>query len=106
MVLVVGGANQGKYAFAKSLSEDVVKDFHMQVYQCMKEGNDPWELLGGLLEAHQKAVVTMAEVGCGLVQTEPFLREYREVAGRISCAIAKEAQAVYRVTCGIAVRIK
>lgn len=106
MVLVVGGVNQGKYAFAKSLSEDVVLDFHMQVHNCMEQGNDPWELMREKLAAHRDGVFTMAELGCGLVPTDSFLREYREVVGRISCALAGEAEAVYRVCCGIAARIK
>lgn len=106
MVLVVGGANQGKYAFAKSLSDDVVRDFHMQVHHYMQQGRDPWELMREMQREHKDGVVTMAELGCGLVPVDSFMREYRETAGRISCALARDADAVYRVTCGIAVRIK
>lgn len=106
MVLVVGGENQGKYAFAKSLSDDVVKDFHMQVHNCMKQGKDPWELMRAGLAEHPDGVFTMAELGCGVVPTDRFMREYRETAGRISCALAAQAGAVYRVCCGIAMRIK
>ncbi len=106
MVLVVGGTNQGKYAFAKSLSDDVVRDFHVQVHNCMKQGKDPWELMSEELAAHSNGVFTMAELGCGLVPTDPFMGKYRETAGRISCALAAQAKAVYRVCCGIAVQIK
>lgn len=106
MVLVVGGVNQGKYAFAKSLSEDVVRDFHMQVHNHMEQGRNPWELMREKLAAHPDGVFTMAELGCGLVPADRFMREYRETAGRISCALAAEAEAVYRVCCGIVTRIK
>ncbi len=106
MVLVVGGAGQGKYAFAKSLSKDVVKDFQVRVYESMKHGENPWELMRDALAAHPDGVFTMAELGCGLVPADPFEREYREISGRISCALAEAAAAVYRVCCGIAVQIK
>lgn len=106
MVLVVGGANQGKYAFAKSLTEDVVRDFHLQIRACMESGKDPWELLSRVLAEHPDGAVTMAELGCGLIPVDAFDREYRETAGRISCELAAKAKAVYRLCCGIAVRIK
>ncbi len=106
MVLVVGGADQGKYAFAKSLSDDVVRDFHVQVRQCMERGEDPWELMRCVLAEHRESAFTLAELGCGPVPEDSFLREYRETVGRISCALAAEAGAVYRVCCGIGVQIK
>jgi len=106
MVLVVGGVNQGKYAFAKSLSEDVVRDFHVAVRDSMERGEDPWKLAARLKEEHPQGVVTMAELGCGLVPADAFEREYRETAGRISCALAAQAAAVYRLCCGIPLKIK
>lgn len=106
MVLVVGGIHQGKYAFAKSLSEDVVKDFHTVIRNSMECGEDPWKQVTWLQETHPQGVVTMAELGCGLVPVDAFEREYRETVGRISCVLAAQAQAVYRLCCGIPTQIK
>lgn len=106
MVLVVGGINQGKYAFAKSLSEDVVIDLQVEIRRCMEQGEDPWELAEQVQLQHPNGVITMAELGCGLIPIDAFEREYREVVGRISCELAKNAEAVYRVCCGIATQIK
>ena len=106
MVLVVGGMNQGKSAFAASLSEDVVKDLHMEIRACMERGDDPWELTEQIRSEHPEGVITMAELGCGLIPTDAFERGYRETVGRISCELAKNAVAVYRVCCGIATRLK
>ena len=106
MVLVVGGTNQGKYAFAKSLSEDVVKDLHTEIRGCMEQGVDPWVMAEQVQLQHPNGVITMAELGCGLIPTDTFDREYRETVGRISCEMAKKADAVYRVCCGIAIQIK
>ena len=33
-------------------------------------------------------------------------RERREVIGRLCCQLAQEAQAVYRLQCGLAMRLK
>ena len=106
MVLVVGGRYQGKYAFAKSLSEDVTKDLHAQIRICMERGEDPWVLAEKARSSHSNGVITMAELGCGLVPIDAFEREYRETVGRISCELAKKADAVYRVCCGVPMKIK
>ena len=37
---------------------------------------------------------------------DAFERAWRERTGRIGCDLAKQAEAVYRVTCGIGTRIK
>ena len=37
---------------------------------------------------------------------DAFERAWRERTGRIGCELAKQAEAVYRVTCGIGTRIK
>ena len=106
MVLVVGGSNQGKYVFAKTISEDVVKDLHMEIRSCLERGENPWTLAEQVQALHPKGVITIAELGCGLIPTDAFEREYRETVGRISCEMAKKADAVYRVCCGIAMQIK
>ena len=106
MVLVVGGMNQGKYAFAKSMSKDVVKDFHVEIRTCMERGEDPWTLAEQVKKLHMDGVITMAELGCGLIPVDAFDRNYRETVGRVSCELAKSAEAVYRVCCGIATQIK
>ena len=106
MVLVVGGIDQGKYSFAKSLSEDVIKDLHIDIRTCMERGEDPWALAEQARSSHPKGVITIAELGCGLIPTDTFEREYRETVGRISCELAKKADAVYRVCCGIPMQIK
>lgn len=106
MVLVIGGMHQGKYAFAKSLSEDVVKDLHVEIRAWMERGEDPWELAEQVEAAHSDGVITLAELGCGLIPVDAFEREYRETVGRISCELAKHADAVYRVCCGIVTQLK
>lgn len=106
MRLVVGGVCQGKTAFARTLSEDVCDDLHLMIREWMQSGEDVQEQVSKITETYADGVITVAEIGCGLVPMDAFEREYREMVGRISCELAAQAEAVYRVTCGIAVRIK
>ena len=106
MRLVVGGVRQGKTAFARTLSEDVCDDLHLMIREWMQSGEDLHEQVSRIIKTYADGVITVAEVGCGLVPIDDFEREYRETVGRISCELAAQAAEVYRITCGIAVRIK
>lgn len=106
MVLVIGGIAQGKFGFAKTISDDVVKDLHVKIRMCMEDGKDPWELAEQICSEHPNGVITMAELGCGLIPPNAFDRDYRETVGRIACDLARDAEAVYRVCCGVATKIK
>ena len=49
----------------------------------------------------QKEVVIATETGCGVIPLDPRERRNREAAGRLSCLLAKRAETVVRVCCGI-----
>ena len=59
----------------------------------------------GTLSGEGLAIVCN-ELGCGVVPMERSDRVWREKTGRLLCELAKQASEVYRVTAGIAVRIK
>lgn len=65
-----------------------------------------WARLAGQIKNGETLAFTMDEVGCGVVPMTYRERAYREIAGRIGCRLAEEADEVYRVACGIAVKIK
>lgn len=131
MILVTGGRNQGKTAFVKEIlnldpeaeqpsgwmdgrydepekafSSPVVLHLEELVSRLMRAGEDAEEFAGTLMEKNKEAVMVTDEIGCGIVPMEAFQREYREVHGRICQRIAAESGQVYRVLCGIAMRIK
>ena len=58
------------------------------------------------LAAHPEGVLIWDEVGCGVTPLDRGEREWRELTGRICCELAESAQAVYRVRCGLGVRLK
>ena len=53
-----------------------------------------------------REVVACREVGCGVVPLDRADRDRREAVGRLCCDLAAQAEAVYRVNCGIAMRLK
>ena len=57
-------------------------------------------------EQNPQAVITMDEVGCGVVPMSREERQYRDAAGRAGQELAGRAEQVWRVIAGIAVRIK
>lgn len=110
MILVTGGVYQGKGALARELAKQqnaaVIEQIDSVVAQLIKTGKDPYSEIQKLADENPEAVFTINELGCGIVPMDAFDREWRETTGRISCMLAKQAQAVYRVTCGLPVRIK
>ena len=109
MILIIGGAYQGKADFAKTLAaeEHLLLNVHERIRADLAEGKSRDETetaLWGQIDG--ESVLTADEVGCGVVPMEAFERQYREITGRILCGIAKKADTVYRVMAGIPVKIK
>lgn len=72
----------------------------------MQNGEDPFDLCDLLMEENPNVIIVTNELGYGIVPMERFDREYREKCGRICCELAKEANEVHRVVCGIGEVIK
>ena len=109
MILIVGGANQGKKAYVKkNFGEDykIIEDYHKQVERQWNNGKNPIEEAEKLLQSTEKLVIISNELGYGLVPIDKFEREYREINGRVNCYLAEQAEKVIRVICGIGTQIK
>lgn len=114
MVLIVGGASQGKLDFARETlgvtawsegvlgEENCVRDLHLAI----RGMDDPRAEIGSWLETHPEGVLICDEVGCGVVPMDKEDRAWREAVGRICCELAPHAEAVYKVTCGLGLRLK
>lgn len=109
MILVIGGAFQGQEAFAVeklNISKDkIFTDFHKAVQNWLDQDADIEEEITKLINADYK-VITSDEVGLGIVPLDRKVREWREATGRALCRIAAEADEVYRISCGIGMKIK
>jgi len=126
MILIFGGAYQGKLTYALERSSLAEND----VYKCSEEntempGNkgivyelDKWllalvragidtdEAVGCFISQNKGAIVICNDISCGLVPADPTLRKWREATGRALAEIARASDEVTRVFCGIPGRIK
>lgn len=126
MILITGGAFQGKKAYAMEkfdlqtedfldggscteeelLKGKAVTDFQEYVRRILQEGREPRTLVELLEQKNPKLLVITNELGSGVIPAEPFDRAWREAAGRVACDIARQASEVHRVICGIGTVIK
>ncbi len=113
MILIVGGAYQGKGALALELAggdgERVLFNIHDRIGAALGEGRSREEIEAEILsEAFRREgmILTADEIGCGIIPMDEGLRACREATGRILCSLAGRAEEVYRVTAGIPVKIK
>lgn len=131
MVLITGGAYQGKKDFAEEILKEkygiipedkkvdssladekqmreafIITNVHLWIAGLLREGKDPYRETEKLVKENPDVVLVVNELGCGVVPVDAFGRNWREVTGRICCLLAREAEAVYRVVCGIGTRIQ
>ena len=124
MVLIIGGAYQGKLDFAKEAfgitDEDVFvcKDSEIDfskrcVYAlekftlaCVREGKDPASYLQEHREAWDDSIFICQDFFCGVVPMEAETRAWRQVTGRLVQFLSREADRVSRIFCGVEQRLK
>ena len=118
MDLIIGGAFQGKLEYARrtyglrksdvcecsidkepDLSKRCIYHFERYVLWCMRNDKEPQLELGD-------RIIIMNDIFCGVVPAEPEARAWREKSGRVMSALAKNADSVTRLFCGIPKRLK
>lgn len=80
--------------------------FHLWVRTMLEEGQNPEQALWEFLSEYPDCVIISDEIGNGIVPIEQQEREYRERLGRIQTALAKKAERVERILCGMGQRLK
>lgn len=126
MWLITGGAYQGKLEYTRKVTNikaeniidgstcewdqlrkaSLINHFHLWIKRMLEEEKDVYELVDQVMRENPTLVIIVDELGCGIVPMEAFDREYRETVGRVCCRIAKRAEEVHRVMCGIGMVIK
>ena len=124
MILIIGGAYQGKLDFAKEAfgitDEDVFvcKDSEIDfskrcVYAlekftlaCVREGIDPASYLQEHREAWDDSIFICQDFFCGVVPMEAEARAWRQITGRLAQYLSQEADRVSRIFCGLEQRLK
>ena len=120
MVLIIGGAYQGKLDFAKeafALEEGDIHicgsgeiDFSRRCIYALEEFTwdhpDPIGYFREHREDWQDSVLIMRDLFCGVVPMDPDIRLWRQKTGRLSQYLSREAQQVSRIFCGLEQRLK
>lgn len=124
MILIIGGAYQGKLAYAQKEYPGIewidgrncqeeelylcqgIHHFHAYIERRMRDGLQVGDLAERILDKNPEVVIVSDEIGYGIVPADSFEREYRETTGRICTRLAADAEKVCRVVCGIGTVIK
>lgn len=126
MVLITGGAYQGKKEYAmrkfgfseteiadgsvcdkeEILNSKCITNYHIFVKRMLEENADIIAVTRALCTENENAVVIMNEIGCGIVPLEKKDRIWREMTGKCGCIIAENADTVIRISNSVPVVIK
>lgn len=123
MILVFGGAYQGKLDYVRNnfgidkvsdcsdgsrpdFAADAVYGIDGFVLQCVRDGVEAAEIFREEKELWQEKILIMTDVSQGLVPMEAEQRAFREMNGRLLLYLAAEAEQVHRVFCGLGKRVK
>ena len=125
MILIFGGAYQGKLAYAMERFNAAEGD----VYRCGDDARVPggkkiicnlekWilslvraeadteEAMRRFIDANGDAVVICDDISSGVVPSDPLLRKWREAVGRSLALLSRGSDEVIRLFCAIPARIK
>lgn len=97
-------------ALAKARYPTVVVDcLTLWVSNLLEKGLDPLEearrALEALLHSGKRVIAVTNEVGMGIVPAHPLARRYRDLLGEVNALFAREAEEVYLVVAGRALRL-
>ena len=121
MKLVIGGYANGKLDYvlgrpeaqayrvydgclpeeAEWLEQVIIDHLNLWIKKQLEEQQNPEQRLDEFLKQCPDCILISDEIGNGIVPMDAFEREYREKTGRILIELAKQADEVVRVVCGI-----
>jgi len=124
MVLIIGGAYQGKLEYAKrefavapeevfactgeriDFSRRCVTGLEEFTYACVQAGVDPVAFFRAHREQWRQSVLICQDLSCGVVPMGADMRQWRQQTGRLCQYLAAEADRVSRIFCGLEQRLK
>lgn len=109
MVLIIGGAYQGKRAYAEAMGYEgdaIVGGVEEMVRAMLRDGKDPQAALEPLCDTWRDKAVLLTDISCGVVPLDAADRAWREAVGRCGAALARHADQVVRVFCGLGTVLK
>ena len=120
MILIIGGAYQGKLEFAKAAfavtdahvyaCDSGVIDFSKRCIYKLEEftahNEDPVAYFEAHREDWQDSILILQDISCGVVPMGAENRVWRQRTGRLAQYLSREAAQVSRIFCGLEQRLK
>ena len=123
MILITGGAYQGKTAYVKAhfqheitdgavcmfdtaKSAAILTNYHMLIRRLTESGMDAESFTRAFCSENPDCIVLLDEIGSGIIPMEKQERIWRETVGKAGCILAENSEAVIRLLCGIPTAIK
>jgi adenosyl cobinamide kinase/adenosyl cobinamide phosphate guanylyltransferase len=125
MILIFGGAFQGKYAYAKAkflftddevyvcledealhFDKRVIRGLERYIAGAVARGEAPMEVIRKEMEKLKDKIIICDDVCCGVVPIAQGQRLYREAVGKTLQLLARASDEVYRVFCGMGEKIQ
>ncbi len=124
MILVFGGAYNGKLEFVKqkyklhnadiffcqdeflNFDKKAITGLHIFVKKCILKGADPLEILRNNMGLLKDKIVICDEINSGIVPMEKLDRFWREETGHALQLLTKNSSAVYRIFFGLEEELK
>ena len=120
MILIIGGAYQGKLDFAKEAFGVTDADVYIctgdeidfskrciyRIEEFTARHPDPIDYFDAHREAWRNSILILQDISCGVVPLEAENRVWRQNTGRLSQYLSRKADRVSRVFCGLEQRLK
>ena len=126
MILIFGGAYQGKLDYALknfnltkndvyNCSDDdintpqgkkIIYEIDKWILALVKNNLDAGTNLKKFMDENENPVVICNDISSGVVPVDPVLRKWREAVGRAMAVISQNSTGVIRLYCGIPAKIK
>lgn len=87
----------------------IINHLHLWVKDLLREGMEEAAVQSTILSwvaTHQNTILICDELGNGIVPLEKMERIWREQTGRLMIELAKQAERVERILCGLGQRLK
>ena len=120
MILIIGGAYQGKLDFAKETFGITDADVHTctagdvnfskrciyKIEEFAARHDDPIGYFQTHREEWKDSVLILEDIFCGVVPMGAENRAWRQNTGRLAQYLSREAEQVSRIFCGLEQRLK
>ncbi|WP_250277451.1 P-loop NTPase family protein [[Clostridium] colinum] len=126
MILIIGGAYQGKLSYAKDkfniddsnvffcddkniqidFNKKIIANIDKFILAMIKNNKEPIIYIKENIDRFRDKIITCEDISCGIVPIEYEMRLLRESIGHSLSILSKNSDKVVRLFCGIPMEIK